>query len=679
MSSIPDGRLSQDNMMNSASTATADRMRDVVERQDETAFLWLVERYLPVVLGAAMRRCNGDRMLAQDVTQDVFIRFAQRLPRLRPDERIGAWLHRAATFRAGDVMRSEQRRRRREKVAAERLALDQLPEADCWEQLAPELDAALASLRANDRELIVQHYFEGQSVDRLATMQSLKAATLRKRLQRALSRLRQRLLDKQLVVTTTSLVAVLTSQLSSEAATLPVGFAEAITAEAISATSASPALPMLAFPFLRDLGLGVIGAFAIGATVALLLPQETGKAEASSPSFSLPLSREKALAKVPQFTYATKQRAPETLEDIMAAIGELLAKPMSSLDRQRAVSLAQRIPEDQAGLALSLIDTTWSEAMTLRLVDYQFGAELHHQPNRHTLFTQWAAYDPESALTWVLLHVGNSSYSWSDEIESALESWSNEDLSTALRWVEQHIMGNAQEVFTGLARLVAKGIGSAIYRRDGAIAATKFMIRLEANWMRSGFDQSIFDPFESFQKSQDFTQAMKVVDGMKSPGKKQSVRFRALRYWRKVDWDSAFHWLQQIPITGYHPNLAWTLGFPGTLPAGYTYETYAEWVEALPKSADSENSGAFYPVINQWLPKDPLSASEWLFAKGYVNQGNVDSLLGQLPRSQEHADTTEEIIAKAIQHFPESVEDYVRETMGVFLHPALKKLKEAQP
>ena len=95
------------------------------------------------------------------------------------------------------------------------------------------------------------------------------------------------------------------------------------------------------------------------------------------------------------------------------------------------------------------------------------------------------------------------------------------------------------------------------------------------------------------------------------------------------------------------------------------------------------NDKSFKPLLetvcHQWLPKDPLSASEWLFAKGYVNQGNVDSLLGQLPRSQEHADTTEEIIAKAIQHFPESVEDYVRETMGVFLHPALKKLKEAQP
>jgi RNA polymerase sigma factor (sigma-70 family) len=666
-------------MMNSASMDIADRMRDVVERQDETAFKWLVERYLPVVLGAAMRRCNGDRMLAQDVTQDVFIRFAERLPRLRSDERIGAWLHRAATFRAGDVMRSEQRRTRREDVAAERLALDQLPESDRWEQLAPELDAALASLRANDRELIVQHYLEGQSVERLSTMRNVKIATLRKRLQRALSRLRQRLLDKQLVMTTTSLATVLTSQLSSDAAALPAGFAETITAEAISATSSSPTLPLLAFPFLRDMGFGAMGAFAIGA-ITLLLPQETQHPETSSPGFSRALSRDKPLATIPQFTYASRPRSPETLEDIMAAIGDMLAKPMSSLDRQRATSLAQRIPEDQAGYAMSLIDTTWSEVMRLRMEHYQFGGGSHHQPNRQKLFTQWAVYDPESALTWVLPHAANDSLHWKSEIESAFKSWSNEDLNAALRWVEQHILGNAQEISPNLARPVAKGIGSAIYLRDGAIAATKFMVRLDANWMRSGFVQYIFDPFESFKSGQDFTQAMNVMDEhMKSPRKRQSARYRALLSWRKVDWDSAFNWLQHIPTTGYHADLAWELGFPEALPPGFTYEAHAEWLEALPKPADSKGSRAFYPVINQWLPKDPHSASEWLFAKGYVNKGNVDTLLGQLPHSQEHANITEEIIAKARQQFPESVEGYVRTTRDVFLHPALKELKEAQP
>ena len=83
---------------------SAELMRDFVERSSHEAFRTLVDRYLPVVYGAAIR-LTGNAALEEDVAQLVFADFAMRLPTLRADNRIGAWLHRAATLKARDVMK----------------------------------------------------------------------------------------------------------------------------------------------------------------------------------------------------------------------------------------------------------------------------------------------------------------------------------------------------------------------------------------------------------------------------------------------------------------------------------------------------------------------------------------------------------------------------------------------
>ncbi len=47
-------------------------LRDYAERGTERAFAELVGRHRPQVYAAALRRVNGDRALAADVTQTVF-------------------------------------------------------------------------------------------------------------------------------------------------------------------------------------------------------------------------------------------------------------------------------------------------------------------------------------------------------------------------------------------------------------------------------------------------------------------------------------------------------------------------------------------------------------------------------------------------------------------------------
>ena len=60
--------------MNAADAAIDDLtlLRDYSERGSERAFAELVGRHMPQVYAAALRRVNGDRALAADVTQTVF-------------------------------------------------------------------------------------------------------------------------------------------------------------------------------------------------------------------------------------------------------------------------------------------------------------------------------------------------------------------------------------------------------------------------------------------------------------------------------------------------------------------------------------------------------------------------------------------------------------------------------
>ena len=64
----------------------------------DRAFGVLVGRHLPAVFSGAMRRVNGERALAEDVTQQVFADLARKARSLPPDVVLAGWLHRHTGF-----------------------------------------------------------------------------------------------------------------------------------------------------------------------------------------------------------------------------------------------------------------------------------------------------------------------------------------------------------------------------------------------------------------------------------------------------------------------------------------------------------------------------------------------------------------------------------------------------
>lgn len=155
----------------------------------DSAFTDLVRRHLGWVYGLARRRLR-DAHLADDVAQAVFILLHRKSPQFSGDGSLIAWLHKTAWYVSETAAREQKRRQVRETEAAKIRPTESLPEAGEWEELAPLLDRLIDQLSRSDREIILLRYFREISVDELATQIGTTPGAARKRVERAVERLR---------------------------------------------------------------------------------------------------------------------------------------------------------------------------------------------------------------------------------------------------------------------------------------------------------------------------------------------------------------------------------------------------------------------------------------------------------------------------------------------------------
>src|SRR5664279_1906712 len=85
--------------------------------RSEAAFGQLVRRHLAWVYSVALRHL-GNRALAEDVAQSVFVLLARKAGSLRSGVLLGGWLFRTTRFVSNRALRAERRRKSREETAA---------------------------------------------------------------------------------------------------------------------------------------------------------------------------------------------------------------------------------------------------------------------------------------------------------------------------------------------------------------------------------------------------------------------------------------------------------------------------------------------------------------------------------------------------------------------------------
>jgi RNA polymerase sigma factor (sigma-70 family) len=209
-------------------------LHDYAGHGSETAFAELVRRHIDFVYSAALRMVRNTH-LAEDVTQGVFVALAQNARKLAEHPVLSGWLHRTAQNLAANAVRSDVRRRVREQEAVVMNELLSDPPDAAWEQIAPQLDAALGALSEADRDALLLRYFERQSAQQMALTLGISDEAAQKRVNRAVERLRDYFSQRNVTIGASGVVVLLAANAVQAA---PVGLAAAITAAAVLAGTA---------------------------------------------------------------------------------------------------------------------------------------------------------------------------------------------------------------------------------------------------------------------------------------------------------------------------------------------------------------------------------------------------------------------------------------------------------
>jgi len=141
-------------------------------------------------------RLTGNKHDAEDLTHDVFIRVFRSLSSYQPGTFEG-WLHRITTNAFLDKMRRKQRIRfypLSDDAAARLPSREVGPEQSYADnQFDDDVQGALDSLTADFRAAVVLCDIEGLSYEEIATTLGIKLGTVRSRIHRGRSQLREAL------------------------------------------------------------------------------------------------------------------------------------------------------------------------------------------------------------------------------------------------------------------------------------------------------------------------------------------------------------------------------------------------------------------------------------------------------------------------------------------------------
>ena len=142
-------------------------------------------------LGRYVRAAVGDRALAEDVLQEVFILIYRKLYWLRDPELFRPWAYRIASR---EVVRQLKRRRRWPEqfdvdAGPEQLAAEPAEARDPeWAERLPEL---LSKVSPASRMVLVLHYLDEMSLPEVADVLGLPVGTAKSRLAYGLAALRR--------------------------------------------------------------------------------------------------------------------------------------------------------------------------------------------------------------------------------------------------------------------------------------------------------------------------------------------------------------------------------------------------------------------------------------------------------------------------------------------------------
>ena len=170
----------------------------LLERGEETALAELYDRHGRTAYGLALRMLR-DEALAEDAVQEAFLTVWRSAARFVPERaKASTWILTFVHRRAVDLVRREERRRTEPLELREQVAGPEDVDETTWLRLQRErVQAALARLTDQQREVLELAYYGGFTQSELADRLGEPLGTIKSRMFTGLGRLREFLGDEE--------------------------------------------------------------------------------------------------------------------------------------------------------------------------------------------------------------------------------------------------------------------------------------------------------------------------------------------------------------------------------------------------------------------------------------------------------------------------------------------------
>lgn len=135
-------------------------------------------------------RMARNKTMAEDLTQEAFIRAWQKLNSFRGDSQFSTWLHRLTVNLVLTALKTQTRKTERVFTVDDLVPLER-PGRSPQAGLGADIEAAIAQLPPRAREIFILYEVEGYKHDEIASMLGIASGTTKAQLHRARNMLRE--------------------------------------------------------------------------------------------------------------------------------------------------------------------------------------------------------------------------------------------------------------------------------------------------------------------------------------------------------------------------------------------------------------------------------------------------------------------------------------------------------
>lgn len=560
---------------------------------DDDAFRALAQRHAPMVYAAALRQL-ADPSAAEEAVQAVFTQLARKAGSLGPKIILPAWLHRATRYECLHIRRGTTRRLAREREAAAMKAMDAEGAEPAWEDLRPVLDEALDALPRVDREALILRFFDGRSLREIGDSLALAEDTARKRVSRALDKLRAFLAERG-ITSTVGALSVLLAAPGIRAA--PTGIGATVAGPALAEVLAKHGLIDAVLGLSRASRLRLASAAALllvgAATPAILLASRARQLEQenihlrSSSAALAPLN-----AALPPDALGAPLMPPQPSPlppDIIAAAAKALTGGRLTISATtEALSHLARLPDAQLESALPLAEAVPDEKARKQIVKFLLG--------------RWAEKEPEKAFRYALrgLAPGPSDAA----SRGVMTGWARHNPVAAQEWSTKTGKALAAPatgpVDASLVHELFRGVAAASL--ETAVAQTVY---LPNDATRS---QAMHAIGLCLSTEGDRQQFLAATERLPDASTRLMARRALTEHWAEKAPMEAAAWIDSLPDAFERSKLMDSLGLAWLQQAPSTAADW--WIARAP------GGNTLTKIMNVWSLADPDAAGAWLGQHG---------------------------------------------------------------